>query len=32
MREVLSFTLQALPPFSHFWFEFLEKRMGSFGP
>ncbi|CAK9009958.1 PXMP2/4 family protein 3 [Durusdinium trenchii] len=28
IREVVSFTLQAAPPFSHFWFELLEAKLG----
>eukprot|EP00435_Cladocopium_sp_Y103_P062574 s490_g24.t1 len=28
LKEVLSFTLQAAPPFSHFWFAMLEAKLG----
>ncbi|CAJ1376970.1 unnamed protein product [Effrenium voratum] len=27
-REVLSFSMQALPPYSHFWFQLLENQLG----
>ncbi|CAE8696053.1 unnamed protein product, partial [Polarella glacialis] len=25
LREIISFSLQAMPPFTHYWFEFLES-------
>ncbi|CAE7257326.1 unnamed protein product [Symbiodinium natans] len=28
LKELVSFAVQAAPPFNHFWFDFLDRRVG----